>query len=221
MPSSLPHLPLLVGGFMGTGKSTVGRAVAARAAVPFVDLDEAVAARAGKSVSEIFRDDGEPAFRALEREELTRVLALGGPRVVALGGGALLDPAVRRDALQRARVVTLVAQPRTILERTAGAHRPLLEGAADRAARVADLLAARATAYAETHASVTTDSVPVEQTVEAVVRAWCERAVVVPLGARSYAVRITEEAAASAADAIAALQPSGVFLVTDETVGKA
>ena len=67
---SRPRLPLLVNGFMGAGKSTVGRLVAARAGVPFVDLDALVEARAGKEVGALFAALGEPAFRALEAEAL-------------------------------------------------------------------------------------------------------------------------------------------------------
>ena len=72
MPPTLPTL--LLQGFMGTGKSTAGRLVAARAGVPFVDLDEAVEARAERSIPELFAADGEPAFRRLEAEELARAL---------------------------------------------------------------------------------------------------------------------------------------------------
>src|SRR5262245_38891747 len=133
-------VPILIGGFMGTGKSTVGRAVAERAGVPFADLDTLVEARAGRSISEIFRDRGEAGFRALESEELSRVLTDPSPRVVALGGGALLDAAQRREALRKARVVTLVAEPHTLVARTAGSSRPLLEGFPDREARVRELL---------------------------------------------------------------------------------
>src|SRR3954471_2851015 len=93
---------ILLSGFMGAGKSTVGRRLAELAGVPFVDLDEAITARAGKSIAAIFAESGEAAFRALEAEELGRALEAQGPQVLALGGGALLDPVRRRAILERA-----------------------------------------------------------------------------------------------------------------------
>ncbi|MEO5731872.1 MAG: shikimate kinase, partial [Byssovorax sp.] len=97
---------LLVGGFMGVGKSTVGRRAAELAGVPFVDLDAAIEARAGKPVAAIFADQGEAAFRSLEAEELGRVLATEGRAIIALGGGALVETRRRRAALEQAFVVT-------------------------------------------------------------------------------------------------------------------
>ena len=208
---------LLLSGFMGTGKSTVGPRVAERAGVPFVDLDAAVTARAGKAVPEIFATEGESGFRQREADELARVLDEGGARVVALGGGTLLDTGRRRAALARARVVTLTARADTIAERTAGPGRPLLE-AADRPARIRELLEARAGAYAEAHAQIATDGVTVDAVAEAVLEAWARPAIAVPLGLRSYTVRFAVGELGVAADAVARLRPSMVFVVTDETV---
>src|SRR5206468_3197659 len=110
--------------------STVGRLVAERAGRSFVDLDDAVASDAGESVAAIFASRGEAAFRSLEAAALRRLLhieapdrdkrafgpeprvAAAGPQVIALGGGALLDPELRREALARACVVLLTASPR-------------------------------------------------------------------------------------------------------------
>ncbi|WP_353507863.1 shikimate kinase [Intrasporangium sp.] len=75
----------------GSGKTTVGRALSARLGAPLHDTDAAIEAGAGKSISDIFVDDGEPAFRDLERAEVARVLA-EETGVVALGGGAVMDP---------------------------------------------------------------------------------------------------------------------------------
>lgn len=75
----------------GAGKSTVARLVAARLGVQALDTDDAIVAAAGKSVSEIFIEDGEPVFRDLERREVARALA-EHPGVLALGGGAVMDP---------------------------------------------------------------------------------------------------------------------------------
>ena len=208
---------LLLQGFMGTGKSTVGRAVAERAGVPFVDLDDLVVDRAGRSIPEIFAALGEPAFRRLEAEALAHVLQ-GPPHVVALGGGALLDRDRRRHALARARIVTLSARPETIAGRVAGHGRPLLDVAADRLARIRDLLALRADAYAEAHATVVTDGRSVDAIAAEVVDAWERPVVAVPLGSRSYTVRFARAEADAAALAVAELRPSKVFVVTDEHV---
>lgn len=215
---SRPRLPLLVNGFMGAGKSTVGRLVAARAGVPFVDLDALVEAHAGKDVAALFAGLGEPAFRALEAEALQQLLEDGRPQVVALGGGALLDRARRRAALARAFVVTLTARPTTVLARTAGEARPLLAGPEGRLGRIEALLALRAEAYAEAHAHISTDERTPDAVAEAVLAAWARPTLAVPLGARSYAVRFVQAEPAAVAEAVAALHPSATFLVTDENV---
>jgi shikimate kinase/3-dehydroquinate synthase len=213
-----PQLPLLLDGFMGAGKSTTGRLVAARVGLPFVDLDAQVEARAGTSVAALFAEAGEAAFRALEAEELQRLLDGGKPLVVALGGGALLDRARRRAALGRAFVVTLSADPATLAKRTAGEARPLLAGASDRRAAIEGLLAQRAEAYAEAHAQVSTAARSPVEVAEAVLAAWARPTLAVPLGARSYAVRFVQTEPAAVAEAVAALRPSATFLVTDANV---
>lgn len=210
---------LLLSGFMGTGKSTVGRLVAARAGVPFVDLDKAIEAAAGRSVAAIFAAEEEAGFRRREAEALAAVLA-GPPRVVALGGGALLDRERRREALARATVVTLRGRPETLAARTRRAGRPLLDAAPDRAARVRELLEARGDAYAEAHAQVETDGRSPAEVAEAVLSAWMRPAVAVALGSRSYAVRFAAGEPEVAASAVAALGGSGVFVVTDENVDR-
>jgi shikimate kinase/3-dehydroquinate synthase len=209
---------LLLHGFMGTGKTTVGRRVAERAGVPFVDLDDAVAQQAGRPVPEIFAAEGEAAFRRREADAPDRALAGPPGRVVALGGGALLDPARRRGALARARVVTLAAWPETIDARTAGPGRPLLGEAQGRLDRIRGLLSARAEAYAEAHARVATDALSIEEAAGEVLAAWARPAIAVPLGLRSYAVRFAAREPDVAAAAVADLRPSAVFVVTDETV---
>lgn len=209
---------LLVSGFMGVGKSTVGRRAAAIAGVAFVDLDAAIEARAGKSVAAIFADHGEAAFRALEADELSQVLAAEGRAVVALGGGALMEASRRRAALERAFVVTLTARPGTLAARTAGTTRPLLADAPDRAARICALLDARAAVYAEAHAQVATDERDVDAVAAAILAAWSQPTLAVALGPRSYAVQITAGAPAVLADVLGKLRPSAVFVVTDENV---
>ena len=124
------HLVLV--GMMGAGKSSVGRRLALMLRRPFVDTDRLVEERAGKTVAEIFADDGEPAFRALESQTVRDVLASDAWGVVAFGGGAVLDPDNRRLARELALVVWLQAPARELARRVtssprrAAPSRPLL-----------------------------------------------------------------------------------------------
>ncbi len=135
-------------GFMGTGKTTVGRVLADRLGREFVDSDRMIEARHGP-IATIFAEQGEEAFRGYEREVANE---LAGRRrvVVATGGRMMLDAANARTLGATGDVVCLVASLDTILERVAvgdaGATRPLLRGD-DVRSRVADLLEERADAY--------------------------------------------------------------------------
>lgn len=120
---------LLLVGMMGTGKSTVGRLVAARLGRPVVDTDDVVEQAAGTSVAAIFATSGEAAFRRREAEALQDVLACDDACVVSVGGGAVLDP-TNRAAMRRAgTVVWLRARPDTLEARVGDDDgRPLLSG---------------------------------------------------------------------------------------------
>jgi shikimate kinase len=114
-------------GFMGAGKTTVGRRLSELAGVPFIDLDERIERRFGASVREIFARQGEPAFRAAERQELERALA-PDPSVVATGGGTLTFPANLELARERGLVVWLHPTFATLARRVGGlgkSDRPL------------------------------------------------------------------------------------------------
>ena len=133
MPEKTQPRAVFLLGFMGAGKTSVGRVLAQRLAWPFVDLDHRIEARAASSVVEIFHKEGEAAFRKAERaalEELLEGLEGSGPLVVALGGGAFVQEDNRR-LLGRAGapVIFLDAPAEVLLQRcqTAAATRPLLE----------------------------------------------------------------------------------------------
>jgi len=183
--------PLLLNGFMASGKSTLGRLVAERAGCELIDLDQRVERRAGQSVSEIFAQRGEPAFRKLEAEALDEVLAASGPVVVALGGGALLRRASRLRAMDAAVVVTLTASSEVILQRSASApgQRPLLDGP-DARERVESLLEQREAAYAECHARLDTTSGTPEEQAARLLELWRRDGVGVAAGEQSYSVEI-------------------------------
>lgn len=124
--ASVRPVVVLVGP-MGSGKTTVGQLLAQRLAVPLRDTDADVEVRAGKSVSDVFVDDGEAAFRALEREAVAAALA-EHPGVLALGGGAVMDP-LTEDALRGHTVVFLDVQVTDAARRIGlNRDRPLLLG---------------------------------------------------------------------------------------------
>jgi shikimate kinase len=156
---------------MGTGKTEVGRRLARALDRTFVDTDRLVEAKAGRSVSAIFADAGEAAFRALEREAVAEACALPDA-VIATGGGALGDPESRRRLVAAGPVVCLTATPEEILRRVGGGEtRPLLAACAsddERLARIRDLLAARATAYGSATRTIDTTGLDVEQVAERV-----------------------------------------------------
>jgi shikimate kinase len=148
-PSDIGSGHLVLVGLMGSGKSTVGRLVAARLHRPFYDSDEMVEARTGRTVREIFESDGEAAYRPLETEALLDALDAPEPSVIAAAGGVVLAP-VNRDALreQAGRVVWLRASPALLVSRAMRQdHRPLLDD--DPAAMLARMAADRQELYAE------------------------------------------------------------------------
>ncbi len=152
-------------GFMGTGKSEVGRRLAKRLGRAFVDTDELVETRAGKPVAAIFRDDGEPRFRALERAAVVDATARAGA-VVALGGGAVLDPENLACVRANGVLVCLTARPETILARIGDVRRRPLLASGDPREIIERLLAERQEAYAAADLTVDTSERSAEEVVE-------------------------------------------------------
>ncbi len=162
---------LILTGFMGTGKTVVGQAVARRLGRPFVDMDAEIEARAGKPIPRIFAEEGEAAFR---RTEVTLCHELARQRglVIATGGGALVDPANRARMMARGVVVCLTCDVDEILGRVSRAGnsvRPLLAGD-DPRTEIECLLAARREAYAAIPWQVDTTGRSVEQVAAQVVK---------------------------------------------------
>jgi shikimate kinase len=154
-------------GLMGAGKSCVGRRLAARLEIPFVDADVEFEAAAGCTVSDYFARWGEPAFREGERKVVARLLA-GPPVILATGGGAFCDPETRARIKQGGLSVWISAELDLLVKRTAGRdHRPLLRQGDPRQI-LAGLMEKRYPLYAEADLTVqSTDDVP-EVTVAAV-----------------------------------------------------
>ena len=155
-------------GLPGSGKSTVGRLVAAALGAPFADADAEVERLAGKSIGRIFLEDGEAAFRALEARCVQEILR-GAPAVVATGGGFLEDPG-NRDAVRTGGLaVYLATRAPTAAERLAGiGGRPLLERD-EPAVVLAALLGRREAGYLAADHVVPTDGLSAETVAAAVV----------------------------------------------------
>ncbi|MFZ4155447.1 shikimate kinase [Streptomyces pseudogriseolus] len=160
---------IVLTGPMGVGKSTVGQLLAGRLGVGFRDTDDDIVAAEGRAVSDIFVEDGEPAFRALEKEAVRQALATHDG-VLALGGGAILDPDTRA-LLTGERVVYLSMDVEEAVRRTGlGAARPLL--AVNPRKQWRELMEARRHLYEETATAVVpTDGRTPEEVTEAVLDA--------------------------------------------------
>ncbi len=212
--------PLILNGFMATGKSTVGALVARTAERPFIDLDKVVEAEAGASIETVFATQGEAKFRGLERACLTKVLddaasATQAP-VIAVGGGALMARDLRLRALDECVVVTLEGSPAELTRRAlAQGARPLLAGP-NPELRVTELLALRASSYAEAQARLPADG-PVESVAAKVHAVWQRDELAVAAGEASYGVQIGRGFAADRLGALIAQSPICV-LVSDRTV---
>jgi shikimate kinase/3-dehydroquinate synthase len=214
--------PVVLSGFMATGKSTVGPRLAARLDVPFVDTDTEIERATGKSVAALWRELGEAAFRALEGTLVEELLHHDMPKVIAFGGGTITVKKTRHLALDRAHLVTLTASPETIAARVADlTGRPNLAHGGDPVARAAVLLAERAEAYAECHLTLSSEALDVAAVVEAVAALVVRDPLVVPLGARSYTIDVCDGAPARLTAAVARCAPSSILLVTDSNVQRA
>lgn len=157
-------------GLMGAGKSCIGRRLAARLDMPFLDADREIEEAAGCSISEIFARHGEQAFRDGERRVILRLLD-GEPCVLATGGGAFMDPRTRAAIKERAVAVWLRAELDLLARRVARRNdRPLLQ-VADPRQKLQELMAARYPVYAEADLIVDSQDGPPEATLERVIAA--------------------------------------------------
>lgn len=127
MRSCTPDRHVALVGFMGVGKSTVGREAARLLGRPFVDLDRTIEDETGRVVAQLFEERGEPAFRELEEELAVEALADPVPSVVALGGGAVTSERIRESLRERACTVWLEMDVAEAWRRAAGPRRPLAQ----------------------------------------------------------------------------------------------
>jgi shikimate kinase len=160
---------IVFSGFMGTGKSTVGRIVADRLGLTFIDTDDQIIARAGKSIADIFAQDGETVFRQIEAD-VCQALAAGTNHVIATGGGALLNPHTYEAFAATSLVICLTCNLDTIIQRVGDMPgRPLF--APDRE-RLATLLESRVDHYGRIPHQINTTTLNPEQVAQEVIRLW-------------------------------------------------
>lgn len=170
-----PKRTIVLVGLMGAGKSCIGRRLAARFDIPFLDADSEIEAAAGCSIAEYFARHGEAAFRAGERKVMSRLLS-GPVHVLATGGGAFIDEKTRALVRNRGLSVWLRAELDLLVKRTAGRdHRPLLKQGDPREILQA-LMDKRYPIYAQADIIVDSRDEPPDVTVDAVIEALQRRA---------------------------------------------
>jgi shikimate kinase len=163
--------PIVLIGLMGAGKSTVGRRLASRLHLSFVDSDHEIEEAAGLTIAEMFERYGEAEFRDGERRVIARLID-GTPKVIATGGGAFMDDHTRTLILERATAIWLDADVRVLAERVArrAGSRPLLKGGNARE-KLAALAKVRNPIYALAPIHIRSRPSPHEATVDAILKA--------------------------------------------------
>jgi shikimate kinase len=168
--SALGRRSVVMVGLMGCGKSSVGRRLASKLGVPFIDADDEIEQAAGKSIKDIFADHGEAHFRDGERRVIARLLA-NGPQVLATGGGAFINPDTRAKIKESGISVWLKADLPILMRRVNKREtRPLLQ-TDDPEAVMRQLMTARYPIYAEADITVESRDVPHDTIVSEVLQA--------------------------------------------------
>lgn len=169
----LGQRPIVLVGLMGAGKTSVGRRLAEKLGIPFVDADHEIEAAAGKSIKEIFADHGEPYFREGERRVIQRLIG-NGAQVLATGGGAYMNDETRQRIQEKGIAVWLKASLPILMKRVMKRQdRPLLQ-AEDPEAVMRGLIDKRYPVYAQADVTVESRDVQHGQMVNDVVRALAQ-----------------------------------------------
>ena len=159
-------MKIILVGFMGSGKSAVGRGLAKRLGVRFVDIDELIVRREGRGIAKVFAEAGEPYFRKIEKQITLEVCQRQDPCVIATGGGTLMDSDSRAALKKAGTLIWLKVSPQKALERTQDHPvRPLLKEAVP-LNKMTLLLAVREPVYAQADFAVDTDHQSVEQVIQ-------------------------------------------------------
>jgi shikimate kinase len=161
---------LVLVGLMGVGKSTIGRRLAARLGLPFVDADEEIEKAAGMTIQDMFDRHGEPAFRDGERRVIQRLID-GSRKVIATGGGAFVNTETRDLILEKATAIWLDADINILVNRVSRREgRPLLKGKDPRVV-LTSLAKERAPFYAQAPIRVMSSDSPHDATVDSIMKA--------------------------------------------------
>jgi shikimate kinase len=162
--------PVVLVGMMGVGKTSIGKRLAARLGMDFVDADEEIERAAGMSIAEIFEKFGEPYFRDGERRVIARLIE-GAPKIIATGGGAFINDETRALILDQALSIWLDADIKILAERVSRRnHRPLLTGR-DPVQVLTELGKIRNPIYATANMHVRSDTSPHSRTVDIILKA--------------------------------------------------
>jgi len=173
--AALGQRSVVLVGMMGAGKSSIGRRLASRLVIPFVDADTEIEKAAGMSIAEIFATQGEPYFRAGETRVIARLLE-SGPQVLSTGGGAFMNPETRAAIHIKGVSVWLRATVEVLMRRIKRrGDRPLLKGG-DPAETLKRLIAERYPTYAEADFTVESRDVAHDAIVEEIVAGLCGQA---------------------------------------------
>lgn len=156
--------PIVLVGMMGVGKTTVGRLLASRLKMSFYDSDDEIVRSVGKSISDIFSEDGEPAFREIERETIRHLLS-NGPCVISSGGGGITIPETAYAIMSRSLCLWIDAPVPVLVTRTEGSDRPLLKHG-EPAEVLQTILDKRRAAYGQAHIHVLDDGLTPEEMVD-------------------------------------------------------
>lgn len=157
-------------GFMGTGKTAVGKELAKKKKWQFVDLDKLIELKEKRAISDIFAKSGEPYFRRIEHEVLKEI-SNENNLVVACGGGIVINPANIKIMKDTGAIICLSARPEVILKRTSGyAHRPLLN-VEDPKKQIELLLKLRAPYYVKADKIIDTSKISVKEVIDSIIKA--------------------------------------------------
>lgn len=167
---------VILTGLMGAGKTEVGRELADMLGYEFIDTDTMISARAGKSINQIFDQEGEATFRKMEREIIQELKGVKGA-VISVGGGAPTDPANRAALVRLGHVVYLKASPKELFLRMKNDQtRPLLK-TRDPQGRLRELLAEREVAYEQADITIDTEDLTVPEVVEKLIDEMAKRTI--------------------------------------------